>query len=115
MNWALIGRSVARYTVGYAGTAVLAAAAVSRSELAMLGIVALGFLLLLVVAGGIENVRPSAAGAVGESAMFRSGDPEITPAKAVAGDLKLLFLGLGFVGFGFAALVALGELGIAGA
>ena len=112
MDWALVGRSLLRYTLGYAGLVVLVAALVTRSELGMLVVVGTGFTFLLIAAGGIGSVRAGSAAATAESAMFRSGATESRDyaAKALAVDLKLVFVGVGLILFGFLGMIALGEV-----
>lgn len=94
----------------YAGVVVGAVALGLRSEMAMLGLVAVGFFVLMVAGKGIGAVQSSTIGTTAESAMFRSGTVEAKPAKALPGDEKLLLFGGGLVLLGFAGLVIVGEL-----
>ncbi|WP_430505058.1 hypothetical protein [Haloparvum sp. PAK95] len=106
----MIGRAFLRYTVVYAGTIVGATALVLRNELAMLGIVGIGFFVLMVAGKGVGGIQSSTIGTTAESAMFESGNIKAEPAKSIPGDEKLLLFGCGVVLHGFAGLVLVGEL-----
>ncbi|MFB6235056.1 MAG: hypothetical protein ABEH81_07120 [Halopenitus sp.] len=110
MNWTVLLRAIGRYTILYAGIVVGAVALGFRSEIAMLGLVAVGFFILMVGGKGVGGIQSSTIGATAESAMFRSGTVEARPAKTLPGDEKLLLFGGGLVLLGFAGLVVVGEL-----
>lgn len=110
MNWTVLFRAVVRYTIVYAGAVVGTVAVVLRSEMAMLGLVAVGFFVLMVGGKGVGGVQSSTTGTTAESAMFRSGNVEAKPARAIPGDEKLLLFGGGLVLLGFGGLVLVGEL-----
>ena len=111
VEWQLIGRCTARYTVAYAGATALAATATGIAWL-LLGLVAVGLLLLLFAAGGSGSVRMGATMANSQALGFDSGvvDPAEDGlfATEMAADLKLLFYAVGLIAFGFAGMVAVG-------
>lgn len=107
VDWQLVTRLGARYTLVYAGGTVALVSALGESFFVLL-LVGLGLLLLLFVAGGGGNVRmgtvmantdsPGISGTVTDPA---ENDEFATPIDA---DLKLLFYAVGLVVLGFAAL-----------
>lgn len=111
VDWQLIGRCTARYTVAYAGGTALAVAVTGFASL-LLGLVAVGLLLLLFAAGGSGSVRMGASMANSQALGFDSGvvDPADDDlfAKEMASDLKILFYAIGLIAFGFAGMVAVG-------
>lgn len=110
MNWSVVFRAVLRYSIVYAGMVVVGTALILRSEIALLGIVGLGFFVLMIAGKGVGAVQTSTVGTTAESAMFRSGTVAAKPAKAIAGDEKLALFGLGLILLGFTALILVGEL-----
>lgn len=110
MNWQVLFRAIGRYTILYAGAVVGTVAIILRSEIAMLGLVAVGFFVLMIGGKGVGGIQSSTIGTTAESAMFRSGTVEARPAKVLPGDEKLLLFGGGLVVLGFAGLVVVGEL-----
>ena len=110
VDWELISRSGARYTVLYGGGTAGVVALTGQSLFALLLIIA-GLLLLLFVAGGMGTVRMGTI--IGNDRALGIADTMTNPvendefAEAVAADLKLFFYAIGLVGFGFAALVVM--------
>ncbi|WP_158057742.1 hypothetical protein [Halorussus halophilus] len=113
VNWQLIGRCGTRYTVVYGGLTA-AVVALLGSPMLLLGLVCVGLVLLLFVAGGTGEVRMGTAMANADAAGYNTAvvDPveDDLQAKAMDGDIKLLFYGVGLVVFGFGALVAVAGL-----
>jgi hypothetical protein len=111
VDWQLVGRAGARYTVAYAGATVAVVALTGRGLL-LLGLVAVGLVLLVFVAGGGGSVRMGTA-AANAQAMGISGtstDPTENEEfhQTIDGDLKLLFYAVGLIVFGFAGMVVVG-------
>jgi hypothetical protein len=113
VDWRLIGRAGARYTVAYAG-ATAALVAVTGVELLLLGLVLLGLVLLLFVAGGAGSVRMGTAmanaQALGIDGLTTDPAENDEFAEAIDADLKILFYAVGLVVFGFAGMVVLGSI-----
>lgn len=113
VDWRLIKRAGARYTVVYAG-ATAAVVAVTGVELLLLGLVLLGLLLLLFVAGGAGSVRMGTAmanaQALGISGMTTDPAENDEFATTIDADLKLLFYAVGLIVFGFVGMVVVGSL-----
>jgi hypothetical protein len=111
VDWTLVRRAGARYTVAYGG-ATAGLVALTGQGLFLLGVVILGLLLLLFAAGGTGTVRMGTAMAntesVGIAGTFTDPTEDEAFATAIEADLKLVFYGVGLLVFGFAGMVLVG-------
>lgn len=111
VNWQLIGRCGVRYTIVYGGVTA-AVVAYFGSPMLLLGLVCVGLVTLLFVAGGTGQVRMGTAMANSDAMGYNSAvvDPveDDLHAKSMESDIKLLFYAVGLLAFGFGALVAVG-------
>ena len=114
VDWELIDRAGARYTVGYAGTTAAVVALVGV-ELLLLALVALGLLLLLFVAGGGGTVRMGTVMTNFQAFGIKGTSTDPTENQefheTIEADLKLFFYAVGLIVFGFAGMIAMGSLG----
>ena len=111
VDWQLIGRAGTRYTLVYGGATAALVASLGQSLL-LLGLVILGFVLLLFVAGGTGTVRMGTAMANADSPGISGTTTDPTDddafASAIEADVKLFFYALGLLVFGFAGMIVLG-------
>jgi hypothetical protein len=111
VDWQLVGRAGARYTVAYAG-ATAGVAALIGVELLLLGLVAFGLLLLLFVAGGGGTVRMGTVMANFQAAGINGTTTDPTQNdefhETIEADLKIFFYAVGLIVFGFAGMVLVG-------
>lgn len=106
MDWGLIRRGLVRYSLLYAGVTVVPIA-IAGIDILLLGAVLLGLVVLLFVAGGTGQVRMSTSIANAQAGGLRTAitDPLDHLAAPLEMDLKLLFYGLGLLGWAVGALV----------
>lgn len=112
VNWQLIGRATARYTVGYAGAIALLVLVLTRSEVLLLVLMGAG-LAGIVFAFGAETRSQSlnSEALSGEVTVMVSGnfDPlKAQEAHTQPWNLKALFLGVGLIVFGFLGMIVAG-------
>ncbi|SIQ79596.1 hypothetical protein SAMN05421858_0429 [Haladaptatus litoreus] len=110
MNWNLIGRCGVRYTLVYAGLTVALTYVITQSGMVLLCLFGLGLVALLFALGGTGTVRMGTAMTNADSMGISSTivDPADTQAKAMDGDIKVLFYGIGLLAFAAVALVLSG-------
>ena len=113
VDWQLITRAGTRYTVVYAGVTA-AVVAVTGQAMLLLGLILLGLLLLLFVAGGAGSVRMGTAmanaQALGITGLTTDPTENEEFATTIDADLKLLFYAVGLIVFGFAGMVVVGSI-----
>lgn len=111
VNWQLIGRAGARYTLLYGGTTAALLTLVGR-PLLLLGLIFVGLLLLIFVAGGFGTVRMGTSAANAQAMGMQSAvtDPVKNSEfhQTIEADLKLLFYAIGLLVFGFLGMMILG-------
>lgn len=111
VDWRLVRRAGARYTLAYGGGTAALAAATGRG-IALLLLVLVGLALLVFVAGGVGTVRAGTLMTNGRSMGTGSTITDATEngefRRAIDADLKLLFYAAGLLAFGSLAMVIVG-------
>ena len=110
MDWSLITRCGARYTLLYAVATVVIAYSISRSGMVLIGLIGLGLVSLTISLGAGEVNTTSAGVANAQAGGLQSGivDPVDLQAKTQPYAIKLLFYGIGLIICSAAVLITIG-------